>query len=63
MNKFILDIVFKYIFCLMFFTLIGIIFKSLNMNIGKALGMAFGIILFDLIKYIFIKFKNKKTNT
>jgi hypothetical protein len=61
--KLIVDFVLKYIFCFVFIIVASSIFKLQKMDIETALSIAFGLVFYDVVKYIFTNFKSKKTNT
>lgn len=60
MKNFIKDYLFKYIFLFFFYILLGALIKALDMNISKALGFVCGMILYDVLVYLYKKFSKGK---
>jgi len=60
MKNFIREYLFKYIFLFFFYILLGVLIKALDMNTAKALGFVCGMILYDVLAYIYRRFKKMK---
>lgn len=60
MKKFAREYLFKYIFLFLFYILLGVIIKALDMNTAKALGFVCGMILYDVLVYLYKKFSKGK---
>lgn len=63
MKNFILNYLLKYIFILCFFLILGQLIKSFNMDLIKALGLACGTILYDIITFLYKKMNKAKISS
>lgn len=63
MKNFVSNYLLKYIFLFCFFLLLGQLIKSLNMDFSKAFAFVCGMILYDVIIYLYKQVKKGKTNS
>ncbi len=60
MKNFIREYLFKYIFLFFFYIFLGVLIKGLDMNTSKASAWVCGMILYDVLAYIYRRFKKMK---
>jgi len=60
MSNSIKEIIFKFIFSFLFISGLGYFIKWLNLGIARALALAVGISIGDLVIYMFKKYKKKQ---
>lgn len=60
MSSSIKEIIIKFVFVVLFFIVLGHFFKWLDLGIGRALPIAVGISIGDLLMYMFKKYRKKQ---